>query len=367
VVVRDIQGSARAILTSPETELTRDLSAAPLSYSHAVACVLEMLDERSWLDKVDAVGHRVVHGGPSLTGPVELSPEVLHEIEQATNLAPLHNRPALDAIAACRLRLQSQPMVALFDTDFFRHLPAVAATYAIPSALAREHGIRRYGFHGLAHRHMAERAMSLAGREDLRLVTLQMGGGCSAAALRGLTPVDTSMGLTPLEGLVMSTRSGDLDPALPGVFARTLGIEPDDIERILNEESGLLGVSGRSGDISQLLQLEAGGDALSALALEVFCYRARKYIGAYAAALGGLDAIAFGGGIGENQPEIRSRIVGGLEWLGLKLDPGANSQAVGIEASIHSAAAGVALYVLPVDEERLIALDTARYLRGRHE
>lgn len=312
------------------------------------------------VEAIAAVGHRVVHGGEDFVAPVRLTEAVLRAIEALNPLAPLHNPVALEVIRAAGECLgPAIPMVAVFDTAFHRDLPEHARAYALPPAWTRPHRIRRYGFHGIAHRWLHARAAVLA-RGARRVVTLQLGNGCSVAAIRDGRSIDTSMGHTPLEGLVMSTRCGDTDP---GVLAHLLarGLAPEELERGLNRESGLLALSGFASDMRELLAAEAAGHAGAHLAVETFCYRARKYIGAYAAALGGLDAVVFGGGIGEHAPEIRARICAGMEWCGLALDDAANRAAVGREARI-SPPGGVGIYVVPVDEERLIAEDVMRML-----
>jgi acetate kinase len=320
-------------------------------------------NERSW-----AVGHRVVHGGDRFTEATVINDQVLAAIETVSELAPLHNEPALRAIYAAKAVLRPEvPMVAVFDTAFHRSLPKRASSYAIPGDLAARHGIRRYGFHGIAHRYMTERygAITSTPIEQLKLITLQLGNGCSAAAVAGGRSLDTSMGFTPLEGLMMGTRSGDLDPSLPGFLARREGVGIEEIEGWLNTRSGLLGVSGRSRDMRDLLEAERQGDTRAELAVEMFCYRARKYIGAYLAALGGTDALVFGGGIGENAPEVRTRICTGMDWCGLRLDEGRNNGAVGSEGCISADEATVRAYVIPVDEAVMIARDTVRCLH-RH-
>jgi acetate kinase len=247
-------------------------------------------------------------------------------------------------------------MAAVFDTAFFRDLPEHARVYAIPHDWRRSYGIRRYGFHGIAHAYLHSRHRALTRRRTVptRVVTLQLGQGCSAAALLDGRAVESSMGYTPLEGLVMGTRPGDLDP---GVLLRLMrgGLDADALERALNRESGLLGLSHSSSDMRDLLEREAAGDPRAALALGVFCHRVRKYIGAYAVVLGGLDAVLFGGGIGENAPVIRARICAGLEWLGVDLDPNANAAGVGAELEISAATSAVEVYVIRVREEEAIA------------
>ena len=317
-------------------------------------------------ERVEGIGHRVVHGGGRFPGPTPLSAAVLRAVAELEALAPLHNAPALAGIRAAAAAFPGVPAVAVFDTSFFHDLPERAAAYAIPRALAERHGIRRFGFHGISHAYLAERYAEIAaagGRQGLgRIVTLHLGGGCSAAAIRGGCPVDTSMGFTPLEGLVMATRSGDLDPALVGFLARRESAGVEEVEDWLNRRSGLRGLSGRTGDLRALLDAEREGDPAATLAVEVFCYRARKYVGAYLAALGGAEAVVFSGAIGERAPEIRARVCAGLEWAGVRLDPDRNAAAVGVEASVGADGSAVAVHVIPTREELAIARATARCL-----
>jgi len=319
--------------------------------------------------EVDAVGHRVVHGGARFTAPTPIDDAVLAAVEGLESLAPLHNRPSLAGIRACQAALKpAVPMVAVFDTAFHASLPAAAAQYAIPGELARRHGIRRFGFHGLSYAWATARSAALLGRAeaDVRLVVLHLGNGASAAAIRDGISVDTSMGLTPLEGLVMGTRSGDVDPALIGYLVRMEGTAVADVESWLNERSGLVGLSGASGDVRDLLDRERH-DARARLALDVFCHRARKYLGAYLAVLGGAEAVVFTGGIGEHQPEIRQRIAGGFEWCGLTLDPERNAATRGGEGVISAAASRIRALVVAADEERIIAHQTAACLAARSQ
>jgi acetate kinase len=318
-------------------------------------------------DGLDAIGHRVVHGGDRLVAPSLIDEEVLRVLEATSELSPLHNLPAIAAIREARAVLGPDvPMVAVFDTAFHHEMPARAARYAIPLELAEPHRIRRYGFHGLAHRAMTERyaALTATAPDRVRLVTLQLGHGCSAAAVDAGRSVDTSMGLTPLEGLMMGTRSGDVDPSLAGLLARREGVNVGEVEGWLNTQSGLLGVSGTSGDMRDLLVAERRRDARAALAVEMFCYRVCKYIGAYLAALGGAHAVVFGGGIGEHAASIRARICAGMVWCGLNLDPERNAAAIGAEGRISTDDSTLHAYVIPVDEEWLIAGDTVRCLRA---
>jgi len=368
-VVERIGSERPSLLFRADGAPARGPVAAP-GHEAAIRQVLDRLSSAGFAgpDGPDAIGHRVVHGGEFFAGPAFIDEGVMSTIDGLGELAPLHNGPAISAIRAAREAAgPSVPMVAVFDTAFHRTMPERAARYAIPRELAERHRIRRYGFHGTAHRCMVERHAALTGKpaESTRLVTLQLGNGCSAAAVAGGRSVDTSMGFTPLEGLVMGTRSGSVDPALIPFLARRENVSAAEVEDRLNRRSGLLGVSGTSRDARELLEAEAGGDPDAALAIEMFCYAVRKQVGAYLAVLGGADAVVFGGGIGENAPSIRERICAGMDWCGLVLDDGRNARAVGVEARISADHSEVHAYVVPVDEETAIAKDTARCLRLR--
>jgi acetate kinase len=334
------------------------------SHADAMGHVLEKLDSIGYLGQlaVQAVGHRVVHGGQRFTRPTLINSDVIADIDALSELAPLHNGPSVEAIRSAWESLGTiTPMVATFDTLFHGSLPPRASLYPIPGELAEKHQIKRYGAHGLAHRYMVERYAEITATpvESVDLITLQLGSGCSAAAIRAGHSVDTSMGLTPLEGLMMGTRTGDVDPSLAGYLARREGVETEVVEDWLNKRSGLLGVSGISQDVRDLLEAEQKGNERAALAIDMFCYRVRKYIGAYLAALGGADAVVFGGGIGEKSPAIRERICAGMEWSGLVLDPRLNSATIGTEGRISVKDAGIHAYVVAVDEAAIIARETA--------
>jgi acetate kinase len=317
---------------------------------------------------IHAVGHRVVHGGESFTDSVLITDEVMAGIENCIDLAPLHNPTNLRGIRAMRDLLGPQvPQVAVFDTAFHHSLAERSYLYAIPYHLYLRYRIRRYGFHGISHRYMAYRYRTIRSlsREQTNIVSLHLGNGCSAAAIRGGRSVDTSMGMTPLEGLVMGTRSGDVDPAVLGFIAAKEGISLHEVETMLNKQSGLLGISGLTHDM-RVLQDEARqhDDRRAKLAIDIFCYRVRKYIGAFLAAMGGADAIVFTGGIGENSSGARAKICEGLEWAGLSLDGEKNKQTIGVEGMISRDDSRLAAYVIPTDEELLIARDTARCILG---
>jgi acetate kinase len=310
---------------------------------------------------VDAVGHRVVHGGNLFTTATALDDRTLAKIESLNDLAPLHNPAAVSGIYAARKIFSAAvPMAVVFDTAFHATIPPTAATYAIDEELAQKHHIRRYGFHGMAHRYSLLRYAELSGRaeRDLNIVTLHLGNGSSACAIRAGQSVDTSMGFTPLEGLVMGTRSGDLDPALVEYLARKEKVTAAEVDRWLNHRSGLLGLSGISNDMRELLA-RYEKNPRARLAVDVFCYRAHKYLGAYLAVLGGALAVIFSGGIGENAPAVREKICAGMEWCGLSLDKDKNDSTVGAEARISAVDARIEVHVIPSDEEAIIARETA--------
>jgi acetate kinase len=324
----------------------------------------------SALGQIEAVGHRVVHGGEHFTRSVLIDAEVLRRLDESIDLAPLHNPHNLSGIRAAQAALGSGvPQVASFDTAFHHTLPEIAYLYAIPYQFYRRYQVRRYGFHGTSHRYVAHRYRQLTGRtrEQTNLVTLHLGNGCSACAIKGGRSVDTSMGFTPLEGLVMGTRSGDLDPAILDYLAAKEGLSLSQVEGVLNKSSGLLGISGLTADMRELLAEGAEHeDRRARLAVALFCYRVRKYIGAYLAALDGADAIVFAGGIGENAAQVRADICAGLGWLGARLDPGANTATVGgREGRIDAEGSRLEVWVIPTDEELLIARDAYRVVAGR--
>ena len=363
-------GPAARLMLLRDGKLVTQVVREVATHDEAVRCMMQMLEESSKLEGrdllVDAVGHRVVHGGEQFREPVMIDDDVVAAIDRLAEWAPLHNPGSIAGIKGARAALGSHiPMVAVFDTAFHRSIPPRAATYAIDLDLARKHGIHRYGFHGIAHASLAGICAAAVNRPlaQLRLITLQLGNGCSATAIDQGRSVDTSMGFTPLEGLMMGTRSGDLDPAVVGHLVRKEGLSLDEVERLLNERSGLLGVSGLSHDMRELLKAAEGKpDSRAALALDMFCYRVRKYIGAYLAVLGGADALVFGGGIGERSALIRARICEGMGWCGLRLDPLRNEAAVslapGQSMKISEEGASLACYVAGVDEEMEIARAT---------
>jgi len=323
-------------------------------HATALATVLERIAGV----RIDAVGHRVVHGGERFTQATVIDDDVEAEIEALVELAPLHNPAGLAGIRAARAALPDVPQVAVFDTAFHATIPPEAATYAIDAELAARHGIRRYGFHGTSYRYVSRAAAELLGRDDLRMVVLHLGNGASAAAIAGGRSVDTSMGLTPLEGLVMGTRSGDIDPAIPFHLNRVAGLSIDELDDLLNRRSGMLGLSGHA-DMREVIAASDAGDAAATLALEVYLHRIRHYVGAYAAVLGGIDALVFTAGVGENSDTVRAGTVRGLEFLGVSIDPDANAARATGARSISPAGSPVAVLVVPTDEEWEIARQTA--------
>ncbi len=322
------------------------------------------IDAITSLADIHAVGHRVVHGGEHFRKSVRIDDAVLDGIADCIELAPLHNPANLKGIQAARTLLgDGVPEVAVFDTSFHATMPETSYLYGLPYQLYRRHKIRRYGFHGTSHRYVTYRYGRMLGLppERVRIITLHLGNGCSACAIREGRSFNTSMGFTPLEGLIMGTRSGDIDPSLVEYLAVKEGMQLSEIDALLNKQSGLLGLSGLTGDMRELLEEEAENkDRRARLAIDMFSARVRHYIGAYVAELGGSDAVVFSGGIGENAPAVRERICVGLDALGLRLDAERNAGAVGAEAEISTADATLKAYVIPTNEELLIARDTYR-------
>ena len=351
-------------LTAP----LRDMGAALDYVLRYIASDQSGVSEIKSAADVHAVGHRVVHGGEMFKESTLIDDRVLKGIEDCIDLAPLHNPNNVKGILAARdLFGSGVPQVAVFDTSFHHSIPEQAYLYAIPYHLYRRHRIRRYGFHGTSHRYVAFRYRALRNltREQTNIISFHLGNGCSAAAIKAGSPIDTSMGMTPLEGLVMGTRSGDLDPAIVSVIARKEGMSPSEVDSLLNTQSGLLGLSGLTNDMRELqAELKEHDDRRVRLAIEIFCYRARKYIGSYLAAMGGADAIVFTGGIGENSPDVRARICASMEWAGLRIDAEKNQATVGREGMISTEDSKLLAYAIPTDEELLIARDTVRVIKG---
>ncbi|WP_156765236.1 acetate kinase [Mycobacterium sp. 1245852.3] len=312
-----------------------------------------------------AVGHRVVHGGNAFYQPTLLDDAVIGRLHELSELAPLHNPPALKGIEVARKLLPDIAHIAVFDTGFFHDLPPAAATYAIDRDLAQRYQIRRYGFHGTSHRYVSEQAAAFLERPvgDLKQIVLHLGNGCSASAIAGSRPLDTSMGLTPLEGLVMGTRSGDIDPSVVGYLSHTADMGVDDIESMLNQRSGVLGLSGQR-DFRRLRTMIESGDQAAQLAYSVFTHRLRKYVGAYLAVLGHTDVISFTAGIGENDAAVRRDAMAGMEELGIVLDERRNLGGGKGTRQISTDDSPIAVLVIPTNEELAIARDCVSVLGG---
>ena len=345
----------------------RDIKSAVETIVRWIASETAEIEEIKSLADIHAVGHRVVHGGEHFTASAIITDEVLRVIEDCIELAPLHNPANIKGILAAREVFgRGALQVAVFDTAFHQTLPEKAFLYAIPYQLYRRHKIRRYGFHGTSHRYVAYRYRQLEKieREKVNVITLHLGNGCSIAAIKGGDSIDTSMGLTPLEGLVMGTRSGDLDAAIVEFLYSKEGLSVQEVENLLNKQSGLLGISGLTNDMRELVaEASENNDRRARLAIEIFCYRAAKYIGSYLAAMNGADAIIFTGGIGENSPEIRALICEKLSWMEIEFDPQLNETFLNRrEGIISKDSARLKVFVIPTNEELLIARDTVRLI-----
>ncbi len=333
------------------------------AFNAAMECLLDpecgVIGE---LEGIEAVGHRVVHGGDRFYESVLISEDVIRVIGEFEDLAPLHNPINLLGIGIAMDALEGIPHVAVFDTAFHQTIPRAAHLYALPLEMYQKHRIRRYGFHGTSHQYVSMRAAELLERDlgDLRIITCHLGNGCSMAAIKGGESRDTTMGFTPLEGLVMGTRSGDVDPSIVFYLVNRQGYDLEEVEEMLNKQSGVLGVSGLTNDVKTLIEASRSGNDRATLALEIFAYRVRKYIGAYMAALGGLDCLVFTAGIGERSAYMRDMICSGLEELGISLDPRLNSSCYASEMLISREGMPTKVAVIPTDEEHMIALETYR-------
>ncbi|MFA5292376.1 MAG: acetate kinase [Phycisphaerae bacterium] len=311
------------------------------------------------ISEIHAVGHRVVHGGEEFTDSVIINDNVIASIEKFADLAPLHNPPNLTGIKAAQKVLPDVAQVACFDTAFHTSIPKTAYIYALPYDIYEKFRVRRYGFHGTSHKYVAGRAAAMMGKklDEVNIITCHLGNGCSMTAVKAGKSIDTSMGLTPLEGLVMGTRSGDFDPAILFYLAEK-GYSVEALNNMCNKQSGLLGISGVSNDMRNLLAQADAGNEKAKLAFDIFCYRIKKYIGSYTAALGKLDAIVFTGGIGENGAKAREQACSGLDQIGVKIDHAENQKTIRFEGLITSADSRVKVFVIPTNEELAIAQDT---------
>lgn len=334
-------------------------------HTAGVNFIFEMLTDATYgalasLDELDAVGHRMVHGGEKFKESVLLTPEVMKAFEACNDLAPLHNPANIKGVNAVSSLLPNLPQVGVFDTAFHQTMPKSAYLYAIPYELYKKYGVRRYGFHGTSHRYLTKRVCEFLGikAEDSKIITCHIGNGGSVTAVKYGKSVDTSMGLTPLEGLMMGTRSGDIDAGAVAFIMDKLHLDTAGIMNLLNKESGVLGVSGMSSDMRELEKADADGNEMAILANQMYFYRIRKYIGAYAAAMGGVDVIVFAGGVGENQWPCRSDACQGLEFMGVKIDHEVNRRVRSQEAIISTPDSRVKVVLIPTDEEQMIASDT---------
>ena len=340
------------------------------THSEAIQTVLNALVDKDngvigSMKEIDAVGHRVVHGGEKFAKSVLITDEVMAAIEECNPLAPLHNPANIIGIRACQKLMPNTPMVAVFDTAFHQTMPPVAYTYALPYEYYEQDKVRRYGFHGTSHQYVAQRAAAMLGKpiEELKLISCHLGNGSSITAINGGKSVDTSMGFTPLAGLPMGTRAGDLDAGILQYLMNKHGMNIDEMLNVLNKKSGVEGISAISSDFRDLESAEAQGNQRAELALRVFDYSVKKYIGAYAAAMGGVDAVIFTAGVGENGPETRESACAGLEFLGIKIDP-EKDKVRGKEMDVSADDAKVRVLVIPTNEELMIAMDTAAIVKG---
>ena len=340
------------------------------THSEAIQTVLNALVDKdngviTSMKEIDAVGHRVVHGGEKFAKSVLITDEVMATIEECNPLAPLHNPANIIGIRACQQLMPGTPMVAVFDTAFHQTMPPVAYTYALPYEYYEQDKVRRYGFHGTSHKYVSQRAAAMLGKpiEELKLISCHLGNGSSITAIDGGKSVDTSMGFTPLAGLPMGTRAGDLDAGILQYLMNKHGMNIDEMLNVLNKKSGVEGVSHISSDFRDLENAEAEGNKRAELALRVFDYAVKKYIGAYAAAMGGVDAVIFTAGVGENGPETRESACAGLEFMGIKIDP-EKDKVRGKEMDVSTDDAKVRVLVIPTNEELMIAMDTAAIVKG---
>ena len=340
------------------------------THSEAIQTVLNALVDKDngvigSMAEIDAVGHRVVHGGEKFAKSVLITDEVMAAIEECNPLAPLHNPANIIGIRACQKLMPNTPMVAVFDTAFHQTMPPVAYTYALPYEYYEQDKVRRYGFHGTSHKYVAQRAAAMLGKpiEELKLISCHLGNGSSITAINGGKSVDTSMGFTPLAGLPMGTRAGDLDAGILQYLMNKHGMNIDEMLNVLNKKSGVEGISAISSDFRDLESAEAEGNQRAELALRVFDYSVKKYIGAYAAAMGGVDAVIFTAGVGENGPETRESACAGLEFMGIKIDP-EKDKVRGKEMDVSTDDAKVRVLVIPTNEELMIAMDTAAIVKG---
>ncbi len=358
ILKHEIEGKDKVVIQQPME-----------NHKVALAIVLEALVDKNHgaikdMGEISAVGHRVVHGGERFSGSVVLNDEVIDALEECIELAPLHNPPNLMGIAACRELMPNIPMVGVFDTAFHQTMPKAAYIYPLPYELYEKYAIRRYGFHGTSHRYVSERAADMLGKDikDLKIVTCHLGNGASLAAIDGGKSVDTSMGFTPLEGLVMGTRSGDIDPAIVTFIMEKENLDIEGVNNLLNKKSGVLGISGVSSDFRDIEGAAAEGNERALLALDIFNSRVKKYIANFAAVMSGVDVVVFTAGLGENSASNREEICKGLEFMGINVDPSKNNVR-GKETIVSTDDSKVKVLVVPTNEELVIARDTLELVK----
>ncbi len=354
---------------TPVGKYTVDIAAEIPDHKVGIQMAIKALTSKEYgvisdMSEIDAVGHRVVHGGERFTDSVLITSDVLSGIKACCEIAPLHNPPNLHGILACMDLMSGTPQVAVFDTAFHQTMPKVAYLYGLPYELYVKYGLRRYGFHGTSHKYVAQKAAEMMDEHmnDLRIVSCHLGNGASITAIKYGKSIDTSMGYTPLEGLIMGTRSGEIDPAIIPFLMEKENMNAQQIDEYLNRRSGILGISGLSSDFRDLESAANRGDERSQLAIDVFAYKVRKYIGGYVAAMGGIDALVFTAGLGENSPFMRDKICNGLEYLGTRIDPELN-KVRGKAREISVKRAKVKIFVIPTNEELMIARDTYNICR----
>ena len=356
--------------TLPNGEKETITTAIP-EHTTGVRLIIDLLTSDKYgvvksIEEIDAVGHRMVHGGEKFSASTLLTPEVLETFEACNDLAPLHNPANLKGVNAVKEVAPDMPQVGVFDTAFHQTMPDYAYMYAVPYELYEKYGVRRYGFHGTSHRYITKRALEMLGipAEGSKIITCHIGNGGSCAAVKDGKSIDTSMGLTPLAGLMMGTRSGDIDPgAIPFIMDK-MGLDAQGISDLLNKKSGVLGISGVSSDMREVKAAAEAGNKRAELANTMYFYRIKKYIGEYAAAMGGVDVIIFAGGVGENQADCRATVLEGLEFMGVELDKEVNARTRGEEAILSTPTSKVKVLLIPTDEERMIASDTYEIVKG---
>ena len=358
ILTQKVEGRDKYIIETPMKD-----------HKDAIKLVLgALVDEKNGVIKdmseISAVGHRVVHGGEKYAESVLITEKVMKELDECAKLAPLHNPPNIIGIEACQALMPNTPMVAVFDTAFHQTMPEEAYIYALPYELYEKHGIRKYGFHGTSHKYVSRVAAETMGKniEDLKIVTCHLGNGASLCAVKNGKSVETSMGFTPLAGLVMGTRCGDIDPAIATYLETDLGMSAKEVNNLMNKQSGVFGISGVSSDFRDIENAAAEGSKRAQLALDVFHHRVKEFIGAYAAAMGGVDCVVFTAGLGENAKETREEICKGLEFLGFKIDTEKNNVR-GKVAEISTDDSKVKVYVIPTNEELMIARDTMSLIK----